>query len=220
MSILITVPSPLEFEKLHINNIPNIQYLVSGVGNLATFAAISNYFFHHPKIDLIVQVGVAGSFEKSSQIGDVLFVQQDVQADLGKMHPTKGWIDIFDFGFDLGFPAFYTSPFLENPYLQDFQNLKLPVKKAVTVQQRHTDSRILERLSVTYQAQICSMEGFAVHFFGHLHKIPFIQMRAISNDVSEIELNKTHIEHSLQQLKLTLHQFISCYHDYSTNNKN
>ncbi len=215
MNILITVPSPLEFEKLDLRKFPHIQHLISGVGTLVSFATMAKYFQQNPAIDLIVQAGIAGSFERNAQIGDVVLIQQDAQADLGKIDPSKGWIDIFDFGFDLGFPSFYHSPFLENPYLSAFDPLKLPSKNSVTIQQRNTSSAVLERLLTTYQAQISSMEGFAVHYFGYLYKIPFVQIRAISNDVADINLNPIHIKHSLDQLKTTLHQLISIYYDLS-----
>ncbi|GIV26342.1 MAG: hypothetical protein KatS3mg027_0156 [Bacteroidia bacterium] len=72
----------------------NIYILITGVGMVNTafyLGTISNY-----PIDFAINAGIAGSFEKSLKIGEVVVVKEDVFSELGAEDGTSFFKTIRD----------------------------------------------------------------------------------------------------------------------------
>ena len=208
--ILITIPTHLEYEKLKFKAPKNVRFLVTGIGSLVTYSKLMEYFIKHNKPLLIIQAGIAGSISDSLKIGDVALVTQDCLADLGLYDDQKNWLDIFKSDFMASFPKFYQHKFLKNPFLKNFAYLQLPKATAATVQSPSITKPMLSRLKQYYEADLESMEGAGLHFFGLQHKIPFLQIRAISNKAGHYKKKDWNIKLATDNLKLTLQNF--CHH--------
>jgi futalosine hydrolase len=156
---------------------------------------------------LIIQVGIAGCYDKKIPLGKVFAVKDDFAGDIGVME-NKVWKDLFDMKFDKPNDAPYEKKSLPNPWLNQFNVLKLPTKKAVTVNTISTDKSRIQLYSGRYKAVLESMEGASLHFMGRDLTIPFIQIRSVSNYVGERDKSKWKMQEAIYNLNETLLEFL------------
>ena len=102
---------------------------------------------------------------------------------------------------------------LPNYWLNQYNLLKLPAKKGVTINTITTDKKIAERYRTKYKAQIESMEGAALHYIGRDLNIPFIQIRSVSNYVGE----RNKAKWKMQEAIYNLNEVVSNYVDALSN---
>jgi futalosine hydrolase len=160
---------------------------------------------------LIIQVGIAGCFDKKIPLGKVFAVKDDFAGDIGVME-NKVWKDLFDMKFDKPNDAPYEKKSLPNPWLNQFNVLKLPTKKAVTVNTISTDKSRIQLYSGRYKAVLESMEGASLHYMGRDLTIPFIQIRSVSNYVGERDKSKWEMQEAIYNLNETLLQYLDALH--------
>jgi futalosine hydrolase len=156
---------------------------------------------------LIIQVGIAGCFDKKIPLGKVFAVKDDFAGDIGVME-NKVWKDLFDMKLDKPNDAPYEKKSLPNPWLNQFNVLNLPTKKSVTVNTISTDKNSIQLLSGRYKAVLESMEGASLHYMGRDLTIPFIQIRAVSNYVGERDKSKWKTQEAIYNLNETLLEFL------------
>src|SRR5215216_4316690 len=99
MSICIVAATPLELEHFP-PQAAGKQYsiLITGLGPAATVYHLMKSIQHH-KPSLIIQAGIAGSFDHSIPLGTPVIVNKDRFADLG-VYEQEQWKDIFDMGLE------------------------------------------------------------------------------------------------------------------------
>ena len=205
MQILLIAATEAEIQPFSDSN-AGFDVLISGIG-------IPSSIYHLQKriqqvdYDLIIQAGIAGSFNKKIRPGQTVLVKQDSFGDLG-MEEENNFTSIFDSGF-MNKNEF---PF-ENGWLVNTNELLessdlLPVK-AVTVN-KVSDSEIQkQQLIKQFNADIESMEGAALHYVCLQENIPFIQIRAVSNDIGERDKTKWMMNESIENLNTELQKLIN-----------
>lgn len=150
------------------------------------------------KPQLIVQAGIAGSFTEQALCSTVV-IKEDCFADLGVMEENQ-FKSIFNLG--LSDPDHY--PFnqglLKNPYshLMDLTNLEHV--KGITINEISTDKSRIDWHQQRTRAMVETMEGAAFHYVCLHEKIPFLQIRSISNRVGERDKRKWEIKKSIECL--------------------
>ncbi len=176
----------------------SISLLISGIGLSFTSYALSKAIFEN-KYDLVINTGIAGSFNKDLQIGDVVQVTSDRFADLGIKDKNR-FIDIFEAGFmnKNDFP-------FKNAQLNasniDFYKLENKKKvKGISVNTTSGNKKEIIQLRQKYNADIESMEGAAVFYVCLNENIPVLQIRSISNYVEERDTTKWDIPLAIRQL--------------------
>jgi futalosine hydrolase len=120
----------------------------------------------------------------------------------------KQWKDLFDLKLDSANDAPFEKKSLPNNFLNQYNLLKLPTKKGVTINTITTEKKIIERYRTKYKAQIESMEGAALHYIGRDLSIPFIQIRAVSNYVGERNKAKWKMQEAIYNLNETVLQYL------------
>jgi len=185
----------------HTND--EIHILVTGIGLMASTHALTKAIFaHHPKA--IIQAGIAGSLDESKQLGNVVVVEKDTVGDAGVKE--ESFLSLFDM--KLSSPNLFP---WKNGMLCNEDDLLakagLPVVNAVTVNEISTNSDRISYYRDALQAEIETMEGAALHYVGLMEKIPFLQVRSLSNFIGE--RNKTrwkmdkailNLNHELQKI--------------------
>ena len=71
-----------------------LQYHQSGIGMLAASFALTKLAIED-KPDLIIQVGIAGTFDTTQPLGTVVVINEETLGDLGVEEDGK-WKDLFD----------------------------------------------------------------------------------------------------------------------------
>ncbi len=215
MRVIITAATHGEwmpsFQKINPKYVGNskkfsVGFHESGIGMLASSISLMKMFTQETPT-LIIQVGIAGCFDKKIPLGKVFAVKDDFAGDIGVME-NKVWKDLFDMKLDKPNDAPYEKKSLPNPWLNQFNVLNLPTKKSVTVNTITTDKNQIQLLSSRYKAVLESMEGASLHYMGRDLTTPFIQIRAVSNYVGERDKSKWKTQEAIYNLNETLLEFL------------
>jgi futalosine hydrolase len=157
----------------------NIETCVHGVGLMASTYHLTKLVKHKP--NLIIQLGIAGSYTKSLQLGEVVFVKQEILGDTGAEGHNE-LLDLFDLELQEEDVFPFKSKMLENPMQYPFFN-RLKKVRALTVALAAGTVQTIEWRQDKFKAQIESMEGAALHYICLQENINFVQCRGISNYV-------------------------------------
>jgi len=172
-----------------------VHTAVTGVGLLPSSYAIMQ-LIARLKPELIIQVGIAGSFNPTLVLGTAVTVKQEMLADMG-VYETDGYHDIFELGLaEKNMPPFEQGAIVNHhDYL--IESASLPAVSAVSVNEISTSAEKINVFAEKYKADIESMEGAALHYVCAMQQIPFIQIRGISNLVGERDKTKWKIPESM-----------------------
>jgi futalosine hydrolase len=153
---------------------------------------------HQP--DLIIQMGIAGSYIKTEPLGKVMVVASESIADLG-VRENGVFKDLFESQLLKDNEAPFKKRKLTNPAIRSFNVLKTDMVAAVTINEITTSPKRIKEIIATHNPVLESMEGAALHYVGGLTKTPFIQIRAVSNYVGERNKAKWKLKESIEQLE-------------------
>jgi futalosine hydrolase len=185
-----------------------VDMLIGGVGAPATIYQLTKKL-NNSKYDLVIQAGIAGSFDHSFSLGQTVVVKADTFADVG-VEEKSGLLNIFDMGLADKNEHPYQDGWLinENELLQ---KIDLPSVTAVTVN-KITDSPLQNELvKKKYSATIESMEGAALHYVCLQEKNQFIQLRSISNYIGERDKTKWKMKDAISNLNIELQKLIASF---------
>jgi futalosine hydrolase len=152
---------------------PEVDFLITGVGMTATAFSLGQHL--HNNYSLVLNLGIAGTFDRSLSLGTVVNVKSDTFAELGA-EDNNNFLSIDEMGFG---KSTYI-PRSDQTYV-GVDNLKSV--RGVTVNKVHGNSLSIENLIKRLDPEIESMEGAAVFYCCEKMSIPAIQVRAISNYV-------------------------------------
>ena len=155
----------------------SIYPIITGVGSMLTSLAMSRTKNLH-EADLIINVGVAGSYNTNLNLGDVVEVVEDRFADLGVEEADGSFTDVFEM--DLMNPNQF--PF-EKGIIKNESQTNYQRVSAITVNKVHGTAKSIERIKAKYHPEIESMEGAAFFYTAKIMDIKCLQIRAISNYV-------------------------------------
>ena len=191
------------------------MYYQSGVGMLATALSLARMSLKF-KPNLIIQVGIAGTFSTSLTLGETVVVYEEMLGDMGVQEDDK-WKDIFDLNLtDSDFPPFEKGK-LVNPHLPKYNLLKLPEVSAVTVNEISTDILRIQQLIKKYNPVIETMEGAALHYVCRELNIPFIQIKSISNYIGDRDKLNWKLKEAITNVNQTLLRYIDKLYELSLN---
>lgn len=149
------------------------EVLITGVGMTATAFALGKHLRN--EYDLVMNLGIGGSFDRNLALGTVLNVTEDVFADLGA-EDRERFLSIDDL--NLGKSTYYA-----NAHLNSEQVNQLKKVKGITVNRVHGSEKSILDISNRLSPVVESMEGAAVLYCCEQHLIPCLQIRSISNYV-------------------------------------
>jgi futalosine hydrolase len=196
--ILHSKPEPVAIHKL------DISILVTGVGSVATSWVLKQWLCINSRPDLIINAGIAGSFNKNIGIGDVVLVRSDCFADAG-IEDNENFITLFEAGFtgENEFPFKQGILNADRHYFDIFKNLFVTAN-AITVNTSTGSEASRNRLVKKYNPDIETMEGATFFYICSRENIPFLAVRAISNRVEKRNRESWNIALALDNLSVKL----------------
>lgn len=202
MNVLIVSATRLEIaSSLQYFKKMNAEILFTGVGIAATAYTVTKAVLSR-KPCCIIQAGIAGCFDKRTPLGSVFAVSQDSFGDLG-VTEHKQWKSLFDLGLVNANGKPFKNSWLKNPHKMILKNCGLEVVPAVTVNEISTNKTKINLLR-SNGAVVESMEGAALHYVALMERIPFLQIRAVSNYVGERDKSRWDFKAALGNLNREL----------------
>lgn len=215
MKIVITAATSAEWMPAFLNIKPRfingnhpfkILFHESGVGMLATTFSLTKLIIEN-KPDFIMQVGIAGTFDPTFALGKTVIVQDEIVGDMGVVEENN-WKDIFDLSLEKSNHAPFKKSKLPNQNIIKFNLLKLPQVTAVTVNEISTNLLRIQQLKKKYNPVIESMEGAAFHYVCTKLKVPFVQIRTVSNYVGDRNKKNWEMQKSITNLNKIILKYV------------
>ncbi len=205
MNVLLV--SATEFEiSSYLKQKDRIDVLLTGVGMPMALYHLQKKITEN-KYNLVIQAGLAGAFTTKFELGETVLVKQDTFGDLGIEEK------------ELFTPIFETDLFnknefpFENGWLVNKSNIlqqsTIAVVKAVTINKVTDKGSVKQQLIDSFNPDIETMEGAALHYVCLQQNIPFIQLRAISNYVGERDKTKWKIDVAITNLNNELQKLLN-----------
>ena len=184
----------------------NCQLLITGVGMVATAFSLGRHLSSN-KYDLVLNLGIAGSFDRNIALGDVVEITEDTLAELGAEDDAE-FLSIDTMGFGEG--KFYPSKKLSDLY-NLFNTFNLKQAAAITVNTVHGNEASIKKVTERLQPQVESMEGAAFFYACKQMDVPCLQIRAVSNYVEKRNRDNWNIGLAIKNLNTFAVEFLKLY---------
>lgn len=213
MKILVVAATAFEISNFTAQN-KSTSVLITGVGipaclyQLQKNISLNNY-------DIVIQAGIAGAFTNEFELAETVLVKQDIFGDIG-IEENKVFTPIFETDlFDKN-----SFPF-ENGWLinrnEILQQSNLELVNAISVNKVNDNLLLKEELINIFNPEIESMEGAALHYVCLQEKVPFLQIRSISNYVGQRDKTKWKMNEAVENLNIELIKLITLINTNYTN---
>ncbi len=162
--------------------VTNVDVLVTGIGLTATTYSLTHQLaIKRP--DLVIQAGVGGCFNQRIPLGEVVTVKQEAIADQSviELNELKSL-------FDLELVPQDQYPFSKGWLINKNSWLKktgLKQVNGISVNEISTSPEKIAFYRQYFNPVVESMEGAALHYVCLMEKLPFLQLRSISNYIGE-----------------------------------
>lgn len=182
-----------------------VRILVTGVGIMHTAFAMGNLLAVY-RTDFAINAGIAGAFNRTLDIGDVLHVSSELHGDFGVEEQDGVFTDVFEMGLldNNTFP--YINAKLYNSGISGFDFLQ--EVRGLTVNKVHGFQENIDKVMEKYQPDVESMEGAAFFYSCLQLSIPFVEIRAISNYVEPRNKANWNIPLAIDNLNKTVFEII------------
>ncbi|MGJ9382833.1 futalosine hydrolase [Salipaludibacillus sp. CF4.18] len=188
-------------EGLGLNN-ERFTLALAGVGPMSA-AANTATMLANSDFSLVINMGIAGGFPESANIGDVVIALKMVAADLGA-ESENGFKPIEELGF--GKSVYTVTPDLVdkvNAAIQIDSLISVHTKTILTLSTVTGTTKSLEELQQRFpEAGAEAMEGFGVATAAELKGVPCMEIRSISNLIGPRDREAWRIKDALESLKV------------------
>lgn len=190
MKVLIVVATNFEItsDKLKIHPV-----LVTGIGMVNTSINLTRELSKN-RYDLVINMGIAGSFKDSINIGDVVEITEDSFSEIG--FENNNQFNKFS-EFDI------KTSFTVNP------KSTLKSVKSITVNTVHGNAQSISEILEREKTDIESMEGAAVFNVCEYFNTNCIQIRSISNKVETRNKDNWDIKTAISNLNNEVERIIT-----------
>lgn len=183
-----------------------IDVLITGIGLTATTYSLSKHI-QIKRPDLVIQAGVAGCFDTSLPLGTVFAVKQEAIADQSvvELNQLK---TLFDLNLVPQDQYPYSKGWLVNKNAI-LKKTKLKKVSGISVNEITTAKKKVIFYKDHFNPVVESMEGAALHYVCLLEKIPFIQLRSVSNYIAERNKKNWNMKESIINLNKELTRLLA-----------
>tara|TARA_B100001142_G_C14168344_1_gene591194 strand:- start:152 stop:730 length:579 start_codon:yes stop_codon:yes gene_type:complete len=190
MKILLVSATDLEIEKERFSD---FEILITGIGMLNTSISLTKKL-SGGTYDLLINIGVAGSFNSELDIGDVVEVVEEKISELG-----------FEDGESFSeFNKFNLQNLFENKSKTDLLSVR-----SITVNRVHGNRRSITEIINRLNPDIENMEGAAFFQVCNTFNVPCMQIRAISNKVEHRNKDNWNLPLAIKNLNNKVEEIIA-----------
>jgi futalosine hydrolase len=181
----------------------DIYSLITGVGMIATAFELTTTL-NEKQFDLVINIGIAGAFDKTLALGEVVEVVQDQFSE----ELVEDGIELKSY-YDIGLRGKDEDPFENGVLNRTFQFARSPFQdpkkkirevNAITVNTIHGNDFSIMRIRERLNPEVETMEGAAFFYVCNKMEVPCLQLRAISNYVEKRNRDAWEIELAITNL--------------------
>lgn len=179
-----------------------VDILISGIGIPQTLYRTTKWLAKN-KYDIVINIGICGSYNEELEIGDVVSVVLDEFADLGVTEKDGSLKTLFEE--DLIKNNF--KPFKNGKLYNASQSAidtSLPKVTSITVNNSSGNKKQIKRRKEKYSPDVETMEGAAIAYLCLSEKINYLQIRGVSNYVEPRNKDKWDIDAAVKSLTLAV----------------
>ena len=169
------------------------KVLISGAGMINTTYALTKHLSKN-SYDLVVNMGIAGSFNSAIKIGDTIEVVEDTLSEIGYEDENE-------------FNEFTEFKITNTFKVEGITNLQQV--KGITVNTVHGNEKSIAKIVERINPDVESMEGAACFMVCKKFNISCIQIRAISNKVEKRNKETWDLPLAIKNLNETVAQIIT-----------
>ena len=199
------VEATITFLNKHPEYKTKVDVLITGVGlTAATYQLTRRILSEKPRF--IIQAGICGSLDNYLSPGDVVVVENESIGDLGVVENGS-----FSSLFNLGLVQLNQEPWTNGRLSNNISVLKktgLTIVDGVTINEITTSAERINFYREQLKTNIETMEGAALHYVCLCEKIPFLQLRGVSNYVGERNKNKWTLREAIANLNIELQRIL------------
>ena len=174
-----------KYKKLEIN------FLITGVGMVATAYYVGKIL--NDTYDAAFNLGICGSYNRNLEIGTIVNIYDDTFSELGA-EDGESFLTLEDLKLKGISKIINTSGSLH-------QLIEvLPKVSGITVNTSHGNEKSIKKVFDRFAPYVESMEGAAFMFACEQEKIPYAQLRAVSNYVEKRDRDKWNIPLAIEHL--------------------
>jgi futalosine hydrolase len=202
MRILVVSATSFEVEDLKSevgSRKPEVEFLLTGVGMVAASFALGQHLATN-QYDLAINLGIAGSFDRTIALGEIVEIVEDRLSELGA-EDDEAFLPIEALGFGEGV-------FKTDTRLSSYNDQQLKQVTAITVNTVHGHEPSIQKLTARIRPQLESMEGAAFFYACKQVGVPCLQIRAVSNYVEKRSRDAWQIGLAIKNLNSFAIEFI------------
>lgn len=176
-----------------------IEFLVTGPGMIATAFSMGQEI-KDGTFDLLINIGLCGSFKREIAIGSTVNIFEDRILDFGAEDH-----DSFLPFENLGIPGYDEKTF-SSVMNSTFEKVltELPSVKGITVNLVHGNEESIRRVIGKHSVDVESMEGAAFFYSAKRLNIKSLQIRAVSNFVEPRKREAWNIPLAMENLSVSI----------------
>lgn len=205
MKVLVVAATSMEIARFKEACGDEVDTLITGVGMAATTYALTKHLQHN-SYDFVIQAGVAGSFDTELPLGEVVQLVSDRYGDMGA-EDHEDSLDLFDMGLTDANEFPFSDGSLRVPESDYDKHIQLRKVSGITVNTVSGSEKTIARRK-QYGCELESMEGAAFHLVCLQERVPFVQIRSISNYVTPRDKSSWKMKEAIIKLNDWLIAFI------------
>ena len=169
----------------------SVSILITGIGMVNTAYMMGKY--NKSSYDIVINVGVCGSFNRDLELGELVNITEDVLSELGAENGDT-FLTYNELNLE-GTHIFKNQFTSKNNYINQLKEVK-----GITVNTIHGNETSILKVSELYSPDTESMEGAAFFAACHQNINNFLQIRSVSNYVDKRDKSKWQMPLAIKNL--------------------
>ncbi|MDR1887407.1 MAG: futalosine hydrolase [Prevotellaceae bacterium] len=206
MKILLTAATPQELQ--FIDSADNVTVADTGTGIASTVYNLTK-LLSRDRYDLVLNIGIAGSFSEKLSVGQVVTVCSEIFGDFG-VAAQNGFFTCFE----ENIISADTFPFKNGILMSEnaekvARDLSATPVRGVTNNTVSGEETLIKRMKDKFSPDIETMEGAAFFYVCLREHLPFAEIRSISNMVEPRDKSRWNIPLAIKNLSDKINSYLA-----------
>jgi futalosine hydrolase len=211
MKILVTAATSNELQ--FIDSADNITVANTGIGIVSTVYNLTKLLNNNNKYDMVINIGIAGSFSEKLSIGDVITVYSETFGDFG-VAAKDGFFTCFEKNIvDADMFPFSNGTLVSKNAGKISGDLSIPIVNGLTNHTVSGEEKLIKRMKDKFSPDIETMEGAAFFYVCLMENVPFVEIRSISNMIESRDRSKWNIPLAIKNLSDKVNSYLANIYD-------